>query len=116
MEWAARRLEESGERRACCRCAHHTTAYLRCMECGMNFCRPCLGLEEGALWDISFSCPACMIESEKWPEAKSAEMEEELEHAEEALRSLGASLKPGTWLRYHWHVGEFLRWCQDRGG
>ena len=61
----------------------------------MNFCRPCLGLEEGALWDISFSCPACMIESEKWQEAKSAEMEEELAHAEEALRSLGASLKPG---------------------
>eukprot|EP00961_Rhodomonas_salina_P212822 2874367-Rhodomonas_salina.2 len=53
---------------------------------------------------------------EKWPEAQSAEMEEELRNAEEELLSLGASLKPGTWLRYHLHVGEFLKWCQERGG
>eukprot|EP00961_Rhodomonas_salina_P210846 2847147-Rhodomonas_salina.1 len=109
-------MEEEGKRQACCRCSTHTTAYLRCIECGDHFCRPCLGLEKGALWDIGFSCPACLIESAKWPEAadKEERLREEIELSESALQSLGASLKPGTWLRYHRHVGEFLRWCQER--
>lgn len=115
MEWAARTVAERGVLQECHRCSQHTTAYLRCMECCLNFCRPCLGLERGELWDISFSCPGCMIESREWPAAKSAEMEYEMELSRSTLQSLGASLKPSTWLRYHRHVGEFLEWCQNRG-
>lgn len=114
MEWAARKMAEEGERKACCRCAQHTTAYLRCMECGMNFCRQCLGLEKGALWDISFSCPACLIESSKWPSGEEERVREEMELVQSALQTLGHLLKPSTWLRYHRHVGEFLRWCEER--
>eukprot|EP00961_Rhodomonas_salina_P221329 2992213-Rhodomonas_salina.1 len=94
-------------------------AYLRCIECWDHFCSPCLGPEKGVLWDIGLSCPgpACLIESAKWQEEadKEERLLEEIKLSESALQSLGASLKPGTWLRYHRHVGEFLHWCQERG-
>eukprot|EP00961_Rhodomonas_salina_P267629 3616241-Rhodomonas_salina.1 len=100
-------VAEKGERKSCVKCKACTSAYLQCSQCDHAYCRPCLTVVDGGLWDINFSCPACMIESEKWPDETNY-VTAMLNLAESTLQTMGAALRAGTWLAYHRCIAQLL--------
>lgn len=106
-KWAARAVAEKGTRKSCVKCKACTSAFLQCSQCDQAYCRPCLSVVDGGLWDLNFSCPACMIESEKWPEEDSY-VKAMLTLAESTLNTMGSALRSSTWLAYHRCIGQLL--------
>mmetsp|Transcript_22420 Transcript_22420/g.45346 ORF Transcript_22420/g.45346 Transcript_22420/m.45346 type:complete len:430 (+) Transcript_22420:155-1444(+) len=112
VRWTARAITEHGRITTCKKCLGQSSTQLFCAACGDTYCRACLSLDPDQLWDLSFECPGCIIESichlDKWQPHE----EDLLQLAEGWVTSRAQALKPKTWEGYQRsmrHVIQFMR-------
>ena len=98
--WLTTLVARQGSTFSCCYCARSGRDMLLCHECDSACCQPCLGLAANSLFNVGFTCVACLTLTPAFDLA-----------SPDAHLSLGAlmagqlvtlsqALKPATWAGY----------------
>ena len=58
--WLTTLVARQGSTFSCCYCARSGRDMLLCHECDSACCRPCLGLAANSLFNVGFTCVACL--------------------------------------------------------
>mmetsp|Transcript_48529 Transcript_48529/g.99083 ORF Transcript_48529/g.99083 Transcript_48529/m.99083 type:complete len:407 (-) Transcript_48529:1544-2764(-) len=111
--WAARAIAKGGTATHCHSCELVSTTHLWCVSCSTSTCRRCLKLQDEALWDITFECAACSIESvcvlDNWTPPET----DLINWANGYIRTRSLANKPGTWRLYQQCIREVIQFMLD---
>jgi len=115
VEWTVRAVCRDGEVTTCRRCRVGARTHLYCASCSASYCYKCLAVDPGAVWEIGFECPACVLESACYIEPRGQHEVVLLELAEELIRTKTYALAPGTWGGYQRCFRQVLQFMRDTG-
>eukprot|EP00961_Rhodomonas_salina_P237933 3215727-Rhodomonas_salina.1 len=97
--WARKTAASKGASVRCQGCRIKAKDHLLCSDCGEGWCRRCVEVESAALWEVSFTCTPCTVDSLA-PASEGATRTHVYRLAQSMLQTKGAALKQGTWLNY----------------
>jgi len=113
VEWTARAVCRHGRSERCKRCGVEARTHLYCASCSASYCRRCLAIEKEAIWEISFECPACVLESACHIEARGEHEYMLLELADELVKTKAYALAPSTWECYQRCFRQVIQFMRD---
>jgi len=112
VRWTVREVADGGRMSECRMCKTRAATHVFCSTCSDSYCRSCLAVGKEELWDLSFECAGCMIETVCWLDRWQPYEMELLKLAEEAVVTKGRAYKAKTWNGYQRcmrHVIQFMR-------
>jgi len=114
LRWLHETVARAGRQLECMQCGELSAQQLLCDSCDLAICRTCLGVGPHALFSIGFTCVACAVTG--LPYSESAALKPQLRELHSArTRTLGARLKPGTWLLYQRCIADIQNFIVSTG-
>ena len=114
LRWLRHTISGSGRKLTCMQCGDMSAQHFLCDCCDLAVCRRCLGVGPDALFAIGFTCIACEVTALPYNDG-AADLPYLRELHSARVRTLGARLKPATWLLYQRCIADIQSFILSSG-